>query len=152
MKKTTSSTHFIRLSIVLFILFISSETSSGQNMIPIHPSSDNPGYKAISIVFTGLNATLTTFNIIHFNKGGKSKYNAGFAILTGLTQVVVGGFMKGEGNTGLEIMNYSVGTATAIIGGIRLFKKEKKHLDITMYPYTVPVKNGIIIGMTLALK
>lgn len=131
----------------IYILLASSDYCKGQNLLTgLNSSSDGDNYKVNSFVFTGKNATMATFNIININKEGKSKTNGGFAILTGLAQIIFCGIYSEKAEKGFSILNYTMGTATAVIGGIRLFKKDRKQKDLTLYPYSFPTKTDLMQG------
>lgn len=135
-------------------LLICAERSSSQSLLTGAGLgggiADN--YKVNSFIFTGINTTLTTFNIINFNKPSKYNTNGGFALLIGFAQIFYCSIYSEKSETGLNWLNYSVGTVTAVIGGIRLFKKKMTQNDITMRPYMCPQINGFSLGLMLTLK
>lgn len=140
------------ISVAVFFLFANKECN-GQQLYLSNISvfgGKGDGYAVTSFIFTGINGTITAFNLLNFNKE-KNKTNAGFALITGLSQIVFCSIYSDhtKSQIGLDILNYSVGSATAVIGSIRLFKKKKAQSSVTLFPYSYPIKNGFMVGLRL---
>ena len=70
--------------------------------------------------------------------------------MTGLAQIIYCSiYLDKTSENGYSILNYAVGTATAVIGGIRLFKKKKTQEGLTLYPYSYTTNKGLVVGLTL---
>ena len=93
-----------------------------------------------TIVFSAINATNTTFNILKLNKPDKYKSNAIFSILSGALQTTVG--LVGTTDKKLYIpaaVNISVGLTTIVTSIIRLAKKSPpKENKVTFNLFYLP--------------
>lgn len=110
-------------------------------------------YKTSSLLFTGANITLTAFNVINFNSENRDHSNGGFAIVTGLAQIFYTRYNSDKMlNKSYNILNYSIGTATTVIGGLRLFKKRNKPSLVTIIPFSDLTRGNVVMVVRLGIN
>lgn len=150
-----------KLLLLFFIL-----TLSGKCICQIGPtmsggfgfgsgSSHGNGYNEISLLFTALNGTMSTMNIVNAEKAGKIKSSAGFGIVTGASQIAYGLIYKPEtGRSEFIALNVGIGTVTILTSCYRLYKNSSKKNNATsLNLFCVPVKNNKMgVGVSLTRK
>lgn len=144
------------LVLTLLVSFFTVEKCYSQSQgiqFDISNQGNGQDYKTTSYVFTGINVGLTTINGIHYYNGKRPNSNAGFALVTGFTQLVLPNLdmFNGVKERKFNNLNRISGTATIIIGSLMLLKKKKKSADeISYLPYVSPINDGVIIGVVLS--
>jgi hypothetical protein len=116
-------------------------------------SGQKTNYSGASFVFTGINVGLTAFNGIQYYKGKRPNSNAGFALITGMSQLILPNLdiFSGDKVRKFNNLNYISGSATIVIGSLMLLKKKKKNSDgISFLPYVSPFNDGVVVGMVLS--
>lgn len=142
-----------KIFVLTFTLIICIKICNGQNLTGFNPLGGGDNYKVSSIVFTSVNATLTTLNVINYNHEKRSQENGGFAMVTGLAQIIYCGiYSKNISDAGYTILNYSVGTITSVIGGLRLFKKKKQQSAVAYYLYSYPTGSDTVIALGVTIN
>lgn len=116
-------------------------------------NSSISNYEGTSYVFTGINVALTAFNGVQYYKGKRPNSNAGFALITGVSQFLLPsldiGFKAKERK--FNNLNYISGTATIVIGSLMLLKhKKKKEEGVSFLPYVYPYNEGVVVGVVLS--
>ncbi len=114
-------------------------------------SSPNTNYTKTSNVFTGVNIALTTLNGIQYYKGKRPNSNGGFAIITGLSQMILPTIGFEETNKKIDNLNYITGSATILIGTLMLVKPKLEKKDkVSFIPYINPFNDGLVVGIILS--
>ncbi len=116
-----------------------------------YQSNKNSNDVAGTIIFSSINTSMNTINFLVLKKQ-KEKSNAGFGIITGLTQLTYGAIYDKEKS--LQAINVSYGSATIIFSVICLLKKERKKekkLVLTSYSPKIPLI-GSYTGLSLNIK
>lgn len=144
------------LTLIFALLCISIKAQTidlGLSNISIGPSSSRE-FDRLSgtLIFSSINASMNTVNFLSL-KNHKEKSNAGFGIITGVTQLTYGAFNHNEKD--LQAVDISFGLATVIFSTFCILKKEKKHkeqkLSLTLSSPQTPFNNKIS-GASLLLK
>lgn len=110
-------------------------------------------YEGTSYAFTGINVVLTAFNGVQYYKGKRPNSNAGFALLTGVSQLLLPKLDIGFGikERVFDNLNYISGTATIVIGSLMLLRRKKKKEDgVSFLPYVCPYNEGVVIGVVFS--
>lgn len=115
--------------------------------------SSSLSYETTSYVLTGINVGLTTFNGVQYYKGKRPNSNAGFALITGFSQLLLPNLdiFTGIKERNFNNLNYISGSATVVIGSLMLIKRKKKNSDgFSFLPYVSPFNDGVVVGVVLS--
>jgi hypothetical protein len=145
----------LKFFLLYFILIISMNSFCQLGPTIGGDLSSGNNYKGTSLFFSAINATMTTLNIVNFNKEGKSKENAGFGILTGICQISYGLIYKNDcpasdRNVYLPL-NVGLGLITVLTSVGRLFTKEAKKDKLTSLNLLYIPNNNKSIGIGFSL-
>jgi len=139
---------------LLFIYLTIITNISYCQLSPIISGGSIDNYKTSTFFFSGINTTLSTINIINYNQEGKSKYDAGFSIITGFAQISYGLIFYNNKNSSINnntllLINIGIGTTTIFISCLRFFHKNYKNEKVTsLNLYCVPIgKRNLGIGI-----
>jgi hypothetical protein len=145
--ETRYSQFFVDKTKRQYILFLLTLTLvlRGQNNLQldgIGPFKNGNEYAGGTIVFSAIDATFTTFNIIRLIKTGNHRSNATFGFLFGTAQTVYGllNVKSGEKNANvLTTINVGLGLTTIISSGLRFLKRRvPKENKVTFNFFCVP--------------
>ena len=104
--------------------------------------SNSDGYNSSTIVFSAINVTFTTFNVIRIVKPDKHKSNAVFGILFGSVQTMYGVFNSNSTDKNANIftsVNIGLGLTTIATSIIRLATKNPpKESKVTFNFFYLP--------------
>jgi hypothetical protein len=141
----------MKRGLTILFLFLFKTSIFAQNLVSgFTTPQDN--YRISSLIFTGVNTSMTTLNILTYNNE-KSQIDGGFSILTGVAQIVYASINSGNNtNKAYHILNYSVGTITIISGGLKILNKKKIKNELTFSPFTNIQREGAIVGLTIIVK
>ncbi|MBI5540208.1 MAG: hypothetical protein HY951_09140 [Bacteroidia bacterium] len=144
-----------KLLILFFILTISQNCFCQLGPTLNLSSGQGDNYKGSLLLFSALNVTITTLNIVNINNSGKLKSSAGFGIVTGLSQITYGLIYKPKtNNKEFVILNIGLGTATIVTSCLRLFKNKSNKSNATSWNlFYVPIEtNKFGVGISLTRK
>jgi hypothetical protein len=97
----------------------------GFGQISVFSNNNQEFDKAVgTIIFSSINLGMISINALDF-KNHKESSNAGFGIITSVTQIAYATIYE-ENQSTLQVIDLSLGTSTAIFSAICLLKKDKK--------------------------
>ena len=140
--------------LILWTTFLIIDICNAQN-------SQSNNYQAGTVIFTTINAVLTTMNTSGIFPKWQTEYAQGIGVITGLAQVAYGIYAQaGSNKSTLNIINYAVGSAAAVTNAIAFFttlssgnKKQSepnKGKKTTWNIYYAPIKmNNYAIGLSV---
>ena len=143
----------------LILLTVLTFMSKGQNNLfggGFTPFNSGNAYAEGTIVFSAIDATFTTFNIIRLVNTDHRKSNAAFGLLFGSAQTAYGliNINAVENNSGtLTALNIGLGLTTVVTSGLRLLKKEPlKENSVTFNFLYLPPLESHSGALCFALK
>ena len=137
-----------RNRLYILILLLVTLNCSGQNNLVAGPTNvtdydkTSDLFVAVTVVYSAINVTTSTFNILKLNKPDKYKSNAVVGILSGSLQTAIGlinttGTYKSAGI--LTATNVGIGLTTIATSIIRLIKKSPpKESKVTFNLFCLP--------------
>ena len=144
-----------KIFILLFILAVSQKCFCQIGPSLNTSSSGGQGNSdGMTLLFSAINATMTTMNLVNISTHGKLKSSAGFGIITGFSQVAYGLIYAPKvGRDEFVALNVGVGTVTIVTSCLRLIKKEKKNSSTSWNFICVPINNNKFgAGISLTRK
>jgi hypothetical protein len=145
----------IKLLILFCILIISKncacQSGTSQNL----SSAKNDNYTSASLLFSAVNVTISTMNILNIKKEGMVRSSAGYGVLTGISQIIYGLIYKPKLNSNEYVkLNIVLGCVTLSTSCFRLYKNASKKNKATSWNlYYVPFQtNKFGVGISLTRK
>lgn len=126
----------------------------GFGQISVFSNNNQDFDKAVgTIIFSSINLGMISINALDL-KNHKESSNAGFGIITGVTQIAYTTIYE-EKQPNLQMIDLSFGASTALFSAICLLKKDKKKsrekLSISSYSSTSTL-TGNVRGISLNYK
>ncbi len=149
-----------KITVVVFIMFkITFGNAQSINLFQGGMGSNNSAENISgTIFFSAINTAFITCNIIKLTQTDNSKSNAGFGIISGLTQATFGALLANNSNKDtktLATINIGFGLGAIVTSGLRLLKTSPpKNKAVAFNPFYLPkIDNAkAIIGLSFIAR
>jgi hypothetical protein len=147
-----------RLLFILSVVFSLQKGTSQNSLGPIDPFDKGNAYTSGTIVFSAIDLTFTTFNVVRLLKTDPHKSNAYFGLMMGTGQTVYGILNANatEKNAGAYTgINIGMGFVTVLTSAARLLKKSPpKESGVSFKLFCLPAIEGnhSAIGLHLSKR